>query len=610
MDNCVEFNSFRKTRLMKPTCLLVANRGEIAIRILRAASELGIRTVAIFSEDDASSLHTRKADEARPLCGAGVAAYLDGEHILAVAKEAGCDAIHPGYGFLSENAGFARRCVEEGITFVGPRAEILELFGDKGRARALAERCGVPVLPGTSRPTSLEQARAFLTSLGDGSAMMIKAVAGGGRGMRAVHHPQEVEEAYSRCQSEALQAFGNGDVYVEQLLPRTRHIEVQIIGDGSGAVSHLGERECSIQRRHQKLVEVAPSPGLSPGLRSQLTAAAVRLAAAIRYDNIGTFEFLVDATAMNDDRAYAFIEANPRLQVEHTVTEEVTGVDLVQLQLQLAAGRSLTDLRLRQSEVPEPRGFALQVRINMETMGADGAVRPSGGTITAFEVPFGPGLRTDTFGYAGYRTSPHFDSLLAKLIGHTPSAAFADVVTRTYRALCEFKIEGVPTNIPFLQSLLRHPEFVANRVYTRFVEDHLAELVTTTNGAHQRLFFDQAITLPSRAGAKIDAIDPLAVLAHGKTEGSALSTPAASPLVPVLTNDIAGPEGTVAVKAPIQGTIVSIDVSEGDLVHKGQPLLIMEAMKMEHVIQADTSGVVRRLVVTNGDTIFEGYPLA
>src|SRR2546428_7633341 len=465
MDPCVHVDPFRKAGLMKLTRLLVANRGEIAIRIIRAAAELGIRTVAVFSADDAHSLHTRKADEARPLRGAGVAAYLDGEHLLALAKEAGCDAIHPGYGFLSENAGFARRCAEEGITFVGPRAEILELFGDKGQARALADRCGVPVLPSTSGPTSLEQAREFLASLGAGGAMMIKAVAGGGgHGMRAVFHPQEIEEAYTRCQSEALQAFGNGDVYIEQLIPRARHLEVQVIGDGSGTVSHLGERECSLQRRHQKLVEIAPCPGLSPGLRARLTAAAIRLAEAVRYDNVGTFEFLVDATTMNDDEATcAFIEANPRLQVEHTVTEEVTGVDLVQLQLQLAAGRSLTELRLQQSKVPAPRGFALQVRINMETMGADGTVRPSGGTLTAFEVPSGPGIRTDSFGYAGYRTSPRFDSLLAKLIGHTTSADFADVVTRTYRALCEFKIEGVSTNLPFLQNLLQHPEFMAGR---------------------------------------------------------------------------------------------------------------------------------------------------
>ncbi|MBI3799429.1 MAG: carbamoyl-phosphate synthase large subunit, partial [Deltaproteobacteria bacterium] len=294
---------------MKLQRLLIANRGEIAIRIMRAAAELGIQTVAVFSEDDAHSLHTRKANEAHPLRGTGVAAYLNGEQLLTVAKEARCDAIHPGYGFLSENAGFARRCAEHGITFVGPRAEILEIFGDKGQARILAERCGVPVLPGTSGPTSLEQARQFLASLGEGGAMMIKAVAGGGgRGMRAVFRLQDIDEAFARCQSEALPAFGNGDVYVEQLLPRAKHIEVQIIGDGSGMVSHLGERECSLQRRHQKLVEVAPCPGLPPGLRARLTAAAVRLAEAVHYENIGTCEFLLDATAISDDATYAFIE--------------------------------------------------------------------------------------------------------------------------------------------------------------------------------------------------------------------------------------------------------------------------------------------------------------
>ncbi|NOT58200.1 MAG: biotin/lipoyl-binding protein [Deltaproteobacteria bacterium] len=600
---------------MKLTRLLIANRGEIAIRIIRAAAELDIRTVAIFSEEDALSLHLRKADETRPLRGKGVAPYLDIEQLIATAKESGCDAIHPGYGFLSENATFARRCAEEGLTFVGPRVEVLEMFGDKGQARARAERCGVPVMKGTSGPTSLEQARAFLAALGDGGAMMMKAIAGGGgRGMRAVFQSQEVEEAYTRCQSEARQAFGNGDVYVEQLLPRARHIEVQILGDGSGAVSHLGERECTIQRRNQKLVEIAPSPSLSPTLRARLTAAAVQLASAVRYENVGTFEFLVDATTQHDNASFAFIEANARLQVEHTVTEEVTGIDIVQTQLHLAAGRSLAELGLQQADIPAPRGFAMQVRVNMETLAADGTVRPAGGTLSAFEVPSGPGLRTDTFGYVGYRTSPSFDSLLAKLIGHTRSTDFPDAVARTYRALCEFKIEGVATNIPFLQSLLQHPEFIANRVYTRFVEDHLAELVTLTKGSHRQLFFTQSTdpraTQPARAGAKLDSLDPLAVLSHGKSEGETVSPSFTVSTPSNASPDVGGPEGTVAIKAPIQGTIVSIDVNEGDMVHKGQQLLIMEAMKMEHVVQTDVSGIVQRLTVTKGDTIFEGHPLA
>ena len=581
---------------------------------MRAAAELGIRTVAVFSEDDAQSLHIRKADEARPLSGAGVAAYLDAENIIAVAKQAGCEAIHPGYGFLSENAGFARRCAEEDLTFVGPTPETLELFGDKVKARALAERCQIPLLPGTSQPTSLDQARAFLASLGDGGAIVIKAVAGGGgRGMRVVQHAEELEEAYARCQSEAKTAFGNGDVYVEQLIPRARHIEVQIVGDGSGAVSHLWERECSIQRRHQKLVEIAPSPSLPTVLRDQLIGSAVQLAEAVQYKNVGTFEFLVDATATNGQASYAFIEANPRLQVEHTVTEEVTGIDIVKLQLQLAAGQSLAELELSQADIPQPRGFAMQVRINMETMEADGATRPAGGMLSAFEVPSGPGLRTDSFGYAGYRTSPRFDSLLAKLIGHSPSRKFSDVVTRTYRALCEFRIEGVPTNIPFLQSLLQHPDFVENRIYTRFVEDHIAELVAS-NGGHQQLFFVQPGAAaqpgkPALAGVKVDAVDPLAVLDFGKAEGSGQAEVTTAPTVAAQTFDIVGPEGSVAVEAPMQGTIVSLDVQAGETVYAGKQLLIMEAMKMEHVIQSQISGVVRQITVAAGDTVYEGHPL-
>ena len=607
---------------MTPNRLLIANRGEIAIRIMRAAAEMGIRTVAVFPDDDSTSLHTRKADEARRLSGTGAAAYLDGEQIIALAKEAACDAIHPGYGFLSENAAFARRCAAENITFVGPRAEMLELFGDKVQARALAGRCGVPILRGTSGPTSLEEARDFFSSLGEGASIMIKAVAGGGgRGMRAVSRVEEIDEAYKRCQSEARASFGNGDVYVEQLMPRARHIEVQIIGDGSGNVSHLWERECSIQRRNQKIVEIAPSPGLAPAIRDRLTGAAVRMAKEVRYDNLGTFEFLVNADASASDEAgFAFIEANPRLQVEHTVTEEVTGIDLVKLQIQLASGSSLVELGMQQADIPKPRGIAMQVRINMESMRADGSAKPAGGTITAFETPSGPRVRIDSFAYAGYTTSPNFDSLLAKLIAHSHSADFADVVTRTYRALCEFRIEGVPTNIGFLQSLLRHPEFIANRVYTRFVEDNIAALVGDAESGHRRLFFDRPAAAPRasaenaggrRAGAKIDASDPLAVLHHGKSGSGAPSPIAATTtLVTPQVHDITSPENTVAIEAPMQGTIVSVDVSEGDRVHRGQQLFVMEAMKMEHVIAADKSGIVRRITVAKGDAIFEGHPLA
>lgn len=579
---------------------------------MRAAAELNMPTVAVFPEDDASSLHTRKADEAIALKGVGPAAYLDIEQIITVAKESSCDAIHPGYGFLSENADFARRCEEEGLIFVGPRVETLEVFGDKAQARRLAERCGVPVLKGSSGPVTLDQARAFLDSLGDEGALMIKAVSGGGgRGMRPVFGFDELEEAYTRCQSEARQAFGNGELYVEELMQRARHIEVQIIGDGYGGVSHLGERECSIQRQYQKVIELAPSPSVSPALRKRLTTDAIELAKAVNYRNAGTFEFMVDADTSGNDAAYAFIEVNARLQVEHTVTEEVMDLDLVKIQLQIAGGSHLADLGLDQENIPEPRGYAIQARINMETMGQDGIARPAAGKLSTFEVPSGRGLRVDTFGYAQYQANPHYDSLLAKCIGHSSSNDFTDAVTRTYRALCEFKVEGVSTNIPFLQNLLQHPDFIANRIYTGFVDEHIKELVET-DSRHQRLFFDApAARSPARAGATVDNIDPLAVLDYGQEARAASILPDtvdAAPPAPAY--DMAGMEDTIAIEAPMQGTIVSIAVSEGDTVRKDREILVMNAMKMEHVIRSPVSGMIRRLAVTVGETVYKGHALA
>ncbi|HEY2485508.1 MAG TPA: carboxyl transferase domain-containing protein [Candidatus Binataceae bacterium] len=588
--------------------LLVANRGEIAIRVMRAAAELGISTVAVFSEDDAQSLHTRKADDARALRGKGAAAYLDIEQLIAVAQAAKCDAIHPGYGFLSENGAFARRCSEAGITFIGPRPEVLDLFGDKVRARTLADHAGIPLLRGTAGATTLSEAKTFFGSLGPDASIMIKAVAGGGgRGIRAVHRAEDIDEAFKRCQSEARAAFGIGDVYVEQLMPRARHIEVQILGDNAGHVSHLWERECSVQRQNQKIVEIAPSPSLAPMLRDEIISAALKLAKEGHYNNLGTFEFLIDAT-VDGGGSFAFIEANARLQVEHTVTEQVTGVDLVQSQFQLAAGKSLAQLGLEQKNVPKPRGFAIQTRINMESMRPDGTAKPSGGTLTAFEPPSGPGLRVDTFAYVGYTTNSNFDSLLAKLIAHSPSPDFSDVVKRAYRALCEFKVEGVSTSLGFLQSLLSHPDFAANRLYTRFIDDHIAQLNGTSGSVHRRLFFERGAA-PRLAGARIDTRDPLAVLHHGKSGETAVVGQDA-PLAAAPRNDIAVPAGMVAISAPMQGTIVSIDVMEGDLVHREQQLFVMEAMKMEHVIRAEVSGAVRQILVAVGDAIFEGHPLA
>ena len=370
-------------------------------------------------------------------------------------------------------------------------------------------------------------------------------------------------------------------------------------------MSHLGERDCSIQRRHQKLIEIAPSPGLPQVLRERIAGSAVELARAVDYDNIGTFEFLVDATELNDGSSFAFIEANPRLQVEHTVTEEVTGVDLVCTQLQLAGGRSLAELGLEQDDVPTARGFALQVRVNMETMRADGVPLPASGVLTAYDSPSGPGIRVDTFGYTGYRTTPHFDSLLAKLIGHSPSASFADVVNRTYRALCEFRVEGVATNISFLQCVLAHPEFRAGRFSTSFVGDNVAELVASASTDHRRLYVEQR-TEPVVAGVRVDPNDPLAVLTYGKSASAGSVAPAAD-RAPAPA--VGGPLGALAVEAPLQGTVVSLAVAEGSAVRSGQQLVVMESMKMEHEIMAQTSGIVRQLAVAVGDTIYQGHPL-
>jgi acetyl/propionyl-CoA carboxylase alpha subunit/acetyl-CoA carboxylase carboxyltransferase component len=572
--------------------LLIANRGEIAIRIARTAAEMSIATVAIYPQDDSASLHVKSADTSLALAGSGPAAYLDGPQILRFALESGCDAIHPGYGFLSENAAFARLCNNAGIVFVGPAPETLVLFGDKSQARALARKIGAPVLPGSSGAVTLAQAEHFLAGLGPGGAVMLKALAGGGgRGMREVRNPADMAGAYERCRSEALQAFGIGELYVEQFLPRARHIEVQIVGDGSEVV-HIWDRECSAQRQRQKLIETAPAFGLPAKLRAKLLELSVTLGKTANYRCVGTVEFLVDMDA-NSAMPFAFIEANPRLQVEHTVTEEITGLDLVRIQLQIAAGGTLAKLGLRQFAVPTPRGVAIESRINMETMNADGSAKPAGGTLSVYEPASGPGVRVDGFGYSDYQTSVRFDSLLAKLIVHSVDGDLGAAARKAERTLKEFRIAGVPTNIPFLRALLRHPDFAAALVHTQFVEQHAKALCAAADA-------DTAATLVHgrRPGAKIETTDPLAVLIHGKGAGAPAHATAPQEA------------GTTALPAPLQGTIISIAVAVGRTVRAGEPVLIMESMKMEHVITAPISGLVRALTVSEGDTVFEGHALA
>ena len=583
--------------------VLIANRGEIAIRIARSAVELGLVTVAVYSEDDAGALHAVRAEETQALSGRGAASYLDQEAILDAVERSGCDAVHPGYGFLSENAEFARRCADRGIVFIGPSPETLELFGDKARARAFAVECGVPVLSGTSVEGGLEAAREFLASSGDGAdgAMIKAAGGGGGRGMSAVRSVAELEKAWPRCRDEARRAFGRDELYVEQLVFCARHIEVQVAGDGTGRVVDFGERECSLQRRRQKIVEIAPAPNLDPDLRERIIAAALKLARAARYANLGTFEFLVDEAG-----SPYFIEANPRLQVEHTVTEEVAGVDLVRLQLELAGGMLLAERR----NGVAAGGCAVQARVNLEAVQADGTVRPSGGAISTFEPPSGPGVRTDTSGHAGYVPNPAFDPLIAKVVVRTNGAAdpdaFAAAAGKLRRALDEFQLDGVASNLGFLRRLLAHPEVLAGRLHTELVEANLGDLLVERAGE------GTARTGPSPpsngasavlAGSRVDAANPLAVLAHGK-EGVA-----AQPVREGAAPPEPGPIEPGAILAPMQGTVIEVFVGEGDPIHLGRELLVMEAMKMQHVIAADRTGRVGRLAVCAGDTVAEGSPL-
>ncbi|MDP9901251.1 acetyl-CoA carboxylase family protein [Variovorax ginsengisoli] len=558
--------------------VLIANRGEIAVRLVRALQDLGIGSVAVHAQDDAQALHVQLADVAVALAATGPAAYLDIADLLRVARAQGCDAVHPGYGFLSERADFAAACAEAGLVFIGPTPDQLALFGDKARARALATQCDVPVMPGSAGAVTLAEAQAFFAEQQrEGAGMMIKALGGGGgRGMRAVLAADDLPEAYARCASEA-RAFGVEGVYVERLMLQARHIEVQVLGDGQ-AVASLGERECTLQRRFQKLVEIAPSPSLSEGLREQVTQAALRMAAAVHYRSLGTFEFLVDAhaDATLGTRAlpFVFIEANPRLQVEHTVTEAVTGLDLVQLQLAVAAGQSLDGLGIAAGRTAAQRGFAVQWRINAETLDAQGTARPAGGTLARFDLPTGPGVRVDTHGYAGLAPSPHYDTLLAKLIVQSASPRFADALRRSQRALDECRIDGVATNLPLLRAIAARPEFATQTVHTRFVEAHLGELLEAAAQGHR---------------------DPRALTASAEdmTAGGSQA------------NEDVG----LHVRAPMPARLVQFDVEVGQVLPAGSQIGVLEAMKMEHLLHAPEAGRVRALLASPGDYLVEGQAL-
>ncbi|MBO9710497.1 MAG: carbamoyl-phosphate synthase large subunit [Caulobacter sp.] len=527
--------------------VLIANRGEIAVRIARAAAELGLAGVAAFAADEAGAPHVAAADAAIALPGSGPRAYLDVEAVVAAAKAAGCDALHPGYGFLSENPALARACAQAGIVFVGPSPEHLATFGDKAAARALAQAREVPVLDGTG-VLDLEGARGFLARHG---AIMLKAMAGGGgRGMRPVRSEGELDAAFAACAREAQAAFGDGALYAERLMENARHIEVQVAGDGRAVVA-VGDRDCSLQRRRQKLVEIAPAPHLPEATRAALFDAATRLTAG--YRTLATVEFLL---APGGD--FAFIEVNARLQVEHTVTEEVTGIDLVRAQFELAGGASLAEAGL--AVTPPARGYAVQGRVNLETLAADGAPHPSTGTIGAWAPPGGPGVRVDDAGAAGLVVTGAYDSLLAKVIGRGRTAA--EAAARTARALAEFRIGGVDSNIPLLRALLAEPATVDGTATTGFLDAHAA-----------RLFQAAGALTPARA-------------AEPAFEAEA---------------------GTVV--APLQAVVGTIEAAVGDLVRPGQAVAVLEAMKMEHLVHAEAGGRVVAVEVAPGQAVRPGQPL-
>ncbi|HTM83807.1 MAG TPA: biotin carboxylase N-terminal domain-containing protein, partial [Mycobacterium sp.] len=481
--------------------VLVANRGEIAIRAFRAAYELGIDTVAVYAYEDRNSVHRLKADESYQIGEPGhpVRGYLSVEAIVGAAKRCGADAVYPGYGFLSENPQLAQACADAGITFVGPGAAVLALAGNKSRAVAAAREAGLPVLTSSEPSCSVDE---LVSAAADMTfPLFVKAVAGGGgRGMRRVAEASGLAEAVEAASREAESAFGDATVYLEQAVINPRHIEVQILADTHGNVVHLYERDCSVQRRHQKVVELAPAPNLDPALRTKICADAVAFARHIDYSCAGTVEFLLDERGH-----YVFIEMNPRIQVEHTVTEEITDVDLVSAQLRVAAGESLEDLGLRQDDIAV-HGAALQCRITTEDP-ANG-FRPDTGRITAYRSPGGAGIRLDGGTNLGAEISPHFDSMLVKLTCR--GRDFPTAVKRARRAIAEFRIRGVSTNIPFLQAVLDDPDFRAGRVTTSFIDER-PQLLTARSSADRGtkiLTYLADITVNKPHGSRPSAVYP------------------------------------------------------------------------------------------------------
>jgi len=649
---------------------MIANRGEIALRIIRTASRLGIKTVAVYSAPDRHAGFVAQADEAWCLGDGSLAeTYLNIPRIINICRESGCDAIHPGYGFLSENPAFAEACEKEGIVWIGPSSDVIRKMGNKIEARKLAKQAGLPVSEGFTGSTT------ELIAMADKLPypVLIKAAAGGGgKGMRIVHSESELPELLETTQSEALSSFGDGTVYVERFIPNPRHIEVQILGDHHGRVIHLFERECSLQRRYQKIVEEAPSPTLSPGTRKKMTEAAVELARSIGYSGAGTIEFLVD-----NRQAFYFLEMNTRIQVEHPVTEMITGIDIVAEQFRVAAGLPLS---FEQSDV-QVDGHSIEARIYAEDPAA--GFRPSPGDISLLKLPSGQNIRVDSAYLQPARVEPFFDPMIAKLIVHGPSRETA--LQRLTDALEEFAVQGIHTNIPFLAALLRHPLVKANQVSTRFVDDKLEEinqmviarrhivppqavvgafLVSSLGRGHNEDFLNpwDAIgywrLLPFlRVEVDADVIDvkplrlqpeQLVFSINGiqfqtdihafdgqklvySVNGLRLTAFTAvnpggtytvtllghsfrcsrSDMLPLRDfysagNALSSHSDPWKITSPMPGRIIRIQAAEGHMISKGDTLVVVESMKMENSIRATTDGMVGSVLVRTGDMVDTG----
>ena len=576
--------------------VLVANRGEIAVRILRGCRELGVRGVAVYSEADRDALHVRYADEAYLLGPAAASeSYLHTARVLEAATQAGVDAIHPGYGFFSENADFAEAVEAAGFVFIGPPPSAVRLMGDKLSAREAAVAANAPVVPGTDGPVT-DVAVAIAFGEEHGYPLAVKAAfGGGGRGMRVVRSAEELQESLDSATREAAAAFGRGEVYLERYLERPRHVEFQVLGDSDGTMIHLGERDCSLQRRNQKLVEEAPAPGMTPELRERMGAAAVRIAQVVGYRNAGTCEFLLD----EDGETFYFLEMNTRLQVEHPVTEMITGIDLVHAQLRVASGDGAG---IRQEDV-RISGHAIEVRLNAEDPGA-GFV-PGPGLITRFEAPQGPGVRLDGGAFSGWEIPRAYDSMFSKLIVW---GADRDIARRRMlRALDELVVEGVPTTVPFHRLAMEHAMFAAGTHSTVSVEREwdLSALQPQqpAEGADEPQGPGRPVVVEV-AGRRFE------VTVYGDTSGGE-----ARPAARSRTRVTEGPRTRMHsagedVVAPMQGTVVKYAVAEGDEVRAGDLVVVLEAMKMENHVTAHRDGVVTALLSEPGATVESGTVLA